>query len=396
MQTKKITIIYMLLFPLYLLSILIPKNKKIFILGSSLGQHFADNPKYIYMYLERTEPSFDYYWITKNKELYEEKKTKNFLYLYSFRGVYYLLRAKYLVISHQVNDLLPPLHGGKVIIQLWHGTPLKKLGYDRDQSLNNKRKNVLKKIYYTFFGYLYYMKADYVVVSAQNQKKVFSSAFGIRQEKVLVLGQPRNDILLNKQLVDHTYTNKINFLLKLSNYDSVVSWLPTHRHGMDRNIINLIDNYGFDGKKINEELVKSNSILIVKPHFLELEVLKDKLKHFSNIYIYTEADPYPLLAFTDILVTDYSSIFFDFSLTNKPIIFAPFDYNEYVNQFKDFYYDYNLLLKGYPQVYDWECLISALKRYKHTKFETNGLENFNDIKGDSCKEVTSFLERISM
>ncbi|WP_225049590.1 CDP-glycerol glycerophosphotransferase family protein [Priestia megaterium] len=395
MQTKNITILYMLLFPLYILSSLIPKNKKLFILGSSLGQHFADNPKYIYMHLEKANPSFEYCWITKNKELYEKKKSKNFLYLYSCKGIYYLLRGKYLVISHQVNDLFPPLHGRKTIIQLWHGTPLKRLGYDRDQSLNKRSKNTLKKFYYAFFGYLYYMKADYVIVSAQNQKQIFSSAFGIPQENVLVLGQPRNDILLNKQLVDNNYTDKLEFLLELSSYESIISWLPTHRHGMEKGIINLMDDYGFKGEEINERLIHSNSLLVIKPHFLELEVLKNRLQKFSNIYVYTEADPYPLLAYTDILVTDYSSIFFDFSLTNKPIVFAPFDYKEYVNQFKDFYYDYDALLKDYPQVFDWETLIKGLEKYKHIKSETNSLRHFNDIRDNSCKEVTSFLEYLS-
>ncbi|MBA2871224.1 CDP-glycerol glycerophosphotransferase (TagB/SpsB family) [Anoxybacillus calidus] len=364
------------------------------VLGSSLGQHFADNPKYLFLYLEEHNPNFEYYWITKNKSLYLKINSDRFLYLYSFKGLWILLRAKYLVLSHQINDVFPPLHGGKKIIQLWHGTPLKRLGHDRDALLNSRTKNLLKKVFYTFFPHLYYMKADYIIVAADNQKKIFSSAFRRPENKIFVLGQPRNDILFKKEKISAVYTDKMDFLHNLSSYDKVISWLPTHRHGSSKNIINLLFGYSFNPEEVNRQLKANNSILIIKPHFIEMNVLKDRLKSFSHIHIYDEADPYPLLAFTDILVTDYSSIFFDFSMTKKPIILAPFDYDEYLNNFKDFYYDYNSLLKDYPKVYNWKELMNAIFDEKRMIETQNFLAEFNKFEEGSCKRVKEFLENL--
>ncbi|WP_148206541.1 CDP-glycerol glycerophosphotransferase family protein [Geobacillus thermodenitrificans] len=394
MQTKIVTLIYVLLTPFYLLSLIIPKNKKLIVLGSSLGQHFADNPKYLFLYLEKHSPAFEYYWITKNKNLYLKMKSERFLYLYSWKGLWILLRAKYLVLSHQVNDIFPPLHGGKKIIQLWHGTPLKRLGHDRDALLNSKTKNFLKKIFYAVFPHLYYMRADYIIVAADNQKKIFSSAFKLPEKKIFVLGQPRNDILFQKEKISSVYTDKTDFLHTLSSYNKVISWLPTHRHGSNKNIMNLLFDYSFNPKEINRQLKENNSILIIKPHFIELNVLKDKLENFSHIYIYDEADPYPLLSFTDILVTDYSSIVFDFSMTKKPIILAPFDYDEYLNNFKDFYYNYDILLKDYPKVYDWKELMNLIFCEKKIIEGRNFLAEFNQFEGNSCERVVKFLENL--
>lgn len=394
MQTKIVTLIYVLLTPFYLLSLIIPKNKKLIVLGSSLGQHFADNPKYLFLYLEKHSPAFEYYWITKNKNLYLKMKSERFLYLYSWKGLWILLRAKYLVLSHQVNDIFPPLHGGKKIIQLWHGTPLKKIGYDSDDTFNSKTKVILKRVFYTIFPHLYYMKADYVIVAADNQKRIFKSAFRIPEERIVVLGQPRNDILFQKDEISSAHTDKMDFLQTLSSYDKVISWLPTHRHGSNKNILNLLFDYDFNSEKVNQLLKENNSILIIKPHFIEMNLLKNVMGGFSNIYIYDEADPYPLLSFTDVLVTDYSSIFFDFSMTKKPIVFAPFDYQEYLNNFAGFYYNYDELLKDYPKAHNWEELMNVIFYEKKLTTGQNFLKEFNSFEGDSCKRVVEFLENL--
>lgn len=396
MQTKLLTLIYILLFPIYLLSILFPKKKNLVVIGGSLGKHFADNPKYLFLYLNQNKPNFQYYWITKNKELYREMGANNFLYLYTFKGIYILLRSKYLVLSHQINDMFPPLHGGKEIIQLWHGTPLKKLGFDRDAELNSPLKNRLKSIFYFIFPYLFYMRTDYIVVSAECLINNFSTAFKLEKSKVIPLGQPRNDILLQPGLLNEKYTNNKKFLHELSNYEKVISWLPTHRHGTNKNIVNLLDDYEFDAIKVNQRLKQENSILIIKPHFIELGIIKDKLKGHSNIVVYEEADPYPLLTFTDVLITDYSSVFFDFYLTKRDIIFAPFDYHEYKKNFKDFYYDYDDLLSEYLKANNWNELLNLVwsQEYFNKSKEYKKLQDFNKYTDENCKRVTEFIETL--
>lgn len=396
MQTKLLTLVYILLSPIYLLSILFPKKKDLVVIGGSLGKHFADNPKYLFLYLDQNKPKFQYYWLTKNKELCKEMNANNFLYLYTFKGMYILLRAKYLILSHQINDMFPPLHGGKEIIQLWHGTPLKKLGYDRDAELNSSLKNRMKSIFYFIFPYLFYMRANYIIVSAESLIDNFSTAFRLEKSKIIPLGQPRNDILLQPELLNEKYTNNKKFLEELSDYEKVISWLPTHRHGTNKNIVSLLDDYKFDACKFNQQLKCENSMLIIKPHFIELGIIKDKLKGYSNIVVYEEADPYPLLTFTDVLVTDYSSVFFDFYLTERDIIFAPFDYSEYKQNFKDFYYDYDQLLSEYPKVGNWNDLFELVFSKKHLNRgkEQDKLKDFNKYEDGSCQRVVQFIEAL--
>src|SRR5690606_3485094 len=91
-------------------------------------------------------------------------------------------------------------------------------------------------------------------------------------------------------------------------------------------------------RKFNEYLHKNNILLVIKRHPFD----KTHFQSLSNIKDYSDniVDVQELLVCTDILITDYSSVFFDFSLTNRPIIFYAYDYNEYLENCRGMYFDY--------------------------------------------------------
>jgi len=91
--------------------------------------------------------------------------------------------------------------------------------------------------------------------------------------------------------------------------------------------------------------------------------LLDKFKNFKYINFLDEIDVAEVLANTDILITDYSSVFFDYLLTDNPIIFAPFDYEKYLTKDRELYYDYDEVTPG-PKCKNWAEVLEWVFKFK--------------------------------
>ncbi len=392
-----------ILSPVYLLVKLIPKDKKLYLIGSSLGLHFADNGKYLFLYASQNVGDIKTVFISKDKSVVDFLKSNGYRaeYLYSRRGFKTVVRAKKAFLNHSVRDISPLLLGGAEIIQLWHGTPLKKIGYNADWTADSAKahiKNGLRRIIYTIFPYMYGSRwFDKIVVSSETISGTFQTAFGIDKTKIEIVGQPRNDCLHRDFRLDKKIFTELDYLNSLKvKYDIIISWLPTHRGKSGKTLINLIDQYGFDEAEFTDFLKSHNIGFIAKPHFLEREALAGRSDLGENFIIYDYVDPYPLLRYTDILMTDYSSVFFDFLLTDRPMIFSPFDFDDYIKTEADFQYDYNEVTPG-PKCRDWNetktAIADAIKTIKSgnpDSFAEKRVEirdRFNRYKTDFCKKT---------
>ncbi len=347
------------LFPIYLLSKLIPKDRKLYIFGSSLGFHFADNSKYLFLFSSEHAKDIRSVYISKNQEIVHFIKNKNMQaeYLYSFEGFKTVLRAKKAFISHSIEDIHPILIGGAEIIQLWHGTPLKRIGYDADwihHNFQDRIKNAIRTILYSIFPYLYSSRLfDDIIASSDYICPSFMSAFDIPRSKISVAGQPRNDALSSNYQFNSDLFPEVSLLDNLAKkYSHIISWLPTHRKPAPISILDLMNDYNFDIAEFNRTLSRFNAVLLIKPHYLELGITEEFIKEETNILVYRHVDPYPLLDYTDVLITDYSSIFFDYLLLNRPIIFTPFDMDDYMQNNVGLYYDYAEVTPG-PKCRNW-------------------------------------------
>ena len=117
---------------LIILSYIVPKNKKLFLIGSDNSNGFVGNTKYFYIYLINIKKSkIEYYWITQNKKLINEldKKKWPVVYKYSIKGIWYILRSNFLFINYSTKAISfsGTLIGRFNIVQFYHGTPLKKI-----------------------------------------------------------------------------------------------------------------------------------------------------------------------------------------------------------------------------------------------------------------------------
>ena len=350
MNKKKIIryLICIINLPLYYISYLFPKNKSIWIFGAWFGEKYADNSKILFEYVNKIDNSIMPIWLTKNRKVYKELKANGFkvYYSYSIYGYYYTAKSGYIFVSTGMADVNRFVATTRNKIQLWHGTPLKKILKDAHSQDESSSLAFIKFLFVPFN----IPKYKLLLSSSENINENLSNAFGSMVKKICVLGYPRNDNLFNNEVT------------------KTIIFLPTHRQEGNSNIKHIFDS--FDSIKINQFLMKYNYTLFVKLHFYDLENIS--IRDSSNIkFISEDIDLYKFLSKTHILITDYSSVYFDFLLLNRPIIFTPFDIDEYMDRDRELYYDYDQVTPG-PRCMNWDEVINEIEMI------IKGEDNYDD------------------
>jgi len=359
--------------PIYLISKIFPKNRNLCIIGSNLGKHFADNPKYYYIQHYRSLKAREerkLVWISKNKKVTKQLKSLDLPaeYLYTWKGVYTTLRANRAFISHQLKDINGPLMGGAKIVQLWHAMALRKVGYGGDWYDDNFRGKIRSHIS-KWLPYAYYMKCDVLLAPCQEAKdnsiEPFSKSFrnGKISENIFLARQPRTFCFENEFVLSKEFFPERELLLSFTNkYDKIIAWLPTQRRQFGKTIVDVISDSKLDFDQLNGFCRTNNYLFVIKAHFLDFEETSKIVRDLDFIFVYPYTDPYPLLKYSDILITDYSSVFFDFLLLNRPILFMCYDLEIYKSKAK-FYYDYENLEIG-PICKSWDKIFEAIINIK--------------------------------
>lgn len=332
--------------PLILLEICIPKKDTIWIFGSWNGKTYSDNSKYLYEFAQNHKDThIRPIWLTKKKSIVDELRMggKECYLFYSLKGIYYSIIARVVVVSRTWNDL--PLTAfltphKTFYVQLWHGTPLKKLNKVLRGSFIAE---ILKKVFRAYIGRDY----DLVISATEKTIPIYKKVFSVTSEQIHITGQPRNDVFQSDHYKSFVGDSK-----------RIILYMPTWR----KQPFNYFDKkFRFDLQKIDAQLEKENAVLIVKLHFHMIETFKEIFNTKNIIFLDDISDIYPYLPSVDILLTDYSSIFFDFLLLDKPIIFMPFDKDKYVNEVGGFYFDYADVTPGY-KAQDWSDVFKEVQK----------------------------------
>lgn len=344
------------LMPVYWLSFLFPRDKSIWLFGSTFGRRFADNPRYFYLYLSQLNKEAERnnhidgkqirpIWISQNQELASYLKENGYeaYYYYSFKGFWYCLRGKVYFFDNYAKDISFWLSGGAKKINMWHGIPLKKIQHDNTFDRFRHPKNLRERIY-NFPRNISDEKPHHFVLTTSNfLKPVFSSAF--QTEQVLVCGYPRSDRLVGAG-PDNLYTmleqqtvERMN--LRQQENQKMVYYMPTFRDSEEQ-FFEIMDLQKFQKFLKNEGI-----IFCVKLHpKSKLRKEFQKIEGANILIIDADADPYVFLERADILVTDYSSIYFDFLLLDRPIIFFNYDLETYLENARELYFDYEEYTPG--------------------------------------------------
>lgn len=357
---------------------IIPKNPKNIVFYSNMG--FRDNVKAVYDYLISKDCS-DYNIICAVNDCEHFSKLPhpdNVKFVSTLAGVRYFFTSKYFFYSFGKYPVKPSKK--QVAVNVWHGSPLKKIG------------NYLDDKDYNFF--------TYVLAASDFFAPIMQKSFNCETSQVKVCGHPRNDALF----VKNEALKQLGFN---DEYKKVILWLPTFRQSDFLGADDIKSSQGTglpilsnkeDIKKVNDILKKENCLMIAKIHPAQDLSLIDT-ESFSNIKIVTNDEMqksncnlYELLSKAHALVTDYSSVYFDYLLLNRPIGFTVDDIEEYMEN-RGFVVDdpYELM----PGMFINEpCefikfvtdLLEEKDDYKEKRERVNNLVNkYHD--GKDCKRV---------
>ena len=306
------------------------------IFESYMGRKFACSPKALYLEMLNNPKyeSYHFIWAFKEPENFLQLKSERTeLVKYgskAYKRAYH--RAKYFITNSRLPEWIVKKEK-QVYIQTWHGTPLKKLGYDitvSGSNAMNSKQEICDKYKHDAKRY------NYMVSPSKFCTEKFHSAFQLSSKvKVIEKGYPRNDQLFKnpeKQALE------IKKKLKLPKNKKIILYAPTWRDNEHQSGVGYVQTLHIDFDILQKELGKDCIILFRSHYFIANEF--DFSKYHGFLYDVSKYDEVnDLYIVSDILITDYSSVFFDFANLKRPMIFYMYDYESYKNNLRDFYID---------------------------------------------------------
>lgn len=331
------------------------------------GQSMTDSPYYIFKYLLARNEYKDYVhiWVVDSEnrkqeysKIYSNHSNIKFVIKESKDYLYYLTKCKYIL-----NNATFPAYFTKkpsqIYINTWHGTPLKYMGLDIPNNLVGTQ-NTIKN----------FLNSDYIISPNAHTTKIFKSAYkldNLNDEAILEVGYPRIDATIN--FSNNRLLEKLKSQYSGIDQKPILLYSPTWR---GENVNNPEDNI----QEIIETIDKLNKStkynILLKVHPFVFNHAKNH-KELNQFLVDDNIDTNELLSIIDILVTDYSSIFFDFLVTKKPILFYVPDIKTY-DLNRGLYLDSNSL-PG-PSLGNLDQLVEAINNIDDTHKEFK--EKYND------------------
>ncbi len=343
------------------LSLFVAKDESIWVFGAWFGHRYSDNSRYFYEWININKPEITSIWITKTKKLiYDVPSDMKVYYYLSLLGIYYILKARVTVYVINDSDILRGSVTSKSLrVNLWHGIPLKKIHADAIASMSSVSHRFMKSIHHKF------IRNDIIISSSSFVQNLFASAFRKNHEDIIITGFPRTDILFKNTRKGKSCESK-NIL-----------YTPTYRQGKKESF----DLHGLNFElleNINNVLCLNNAFLTIRPHYFHRNEFKQILCQYSNIGLDVSDSIEHAYEAADFLITDYSSCMFDYLCLDRPIIFFPYDLEEYQEKERNFYFDYNEIVVG-DIFYTWQELIDSFFSVIN-KYEDNHSEIRNKLK----------------
>ena len=343
-------------------------RKDFILLESFLGRSYGDSPRYIYEYMLKlrsegrlgTETSIPdnarFVWMIDNKAAKIPGKHKE-IKLNSLRYFYYAARCSVWITNMRQPSWYVKREGMK-LLECWHGTPLKRLVFDMEDVHSVSPK-------YKMTVYNQSRMWDYLISDNRFSTECFMSCFLFPEERILELGYPRNDLLYGDDREERARAIKEKLGIPLDK--KVVLYAPTWRDD---------DYYGpaqykFD-LPLDLEMMKSlrdEYYFVLRTHYFiadHLNIPKEDADFVSDQSRYNDIGELYLIS--DILITDYSSVFFDFANLRRPILFFVYDFEKYAGVLRGFYFDMTTGCPG-PLLKTNEEILNALKNIDKVEAE---------------------------
>jgi len=362
------------------LRLFVRRQEQMILFVSFGGKKYDDSPRAIYEYMLRDKrfENFRFVWAFETPERYELPDAV-VIPIDTLMYYRYALRAAYWITNSGIERGLSFKRKSTFLLNTWHGTPIKRIGKD---ALNARDS----------YGILSSYKEDVMLAQGDYEADIFSHAFGIDRDKYAVIGLPRNDELVNR-------TRELQLakreLLGIPEGKTVILYAPTFREYErdSRHRITLAPPIHF---KKWQEVLGDNYLILFRAHYEVAKVLNILV---DDPFVRDVSD-YPklndLIIASDMLVSDYSSIFFDYSIQEKPMFCFAYDYEKYKDT-RGLYFDLakeipggiieteNQLLQAFEKA-DKEDNIRATIAFR---------EKFIDKYGTASKQAAEIILRNS-
>ncbi len=332
----KKTIGYYLFALIYQICRLVPiKEKRVFCIMTH-DEGVGSNVSIVFRAMQKADLNYSFSFLTQSDiRAVESFSNLKCLLNFFFRKAYELAKAEIILMD---NVFLPYayLHKrrGTKVVQLWHGTgTIKKFGQDTN---TGKLKNLEKRAN---------SNITHLIVNSPDMKSLYSGAFGVKEENVYAIGLPKSDEFFRrlseiKICKKNPYKKYIYQKYGIPEDKKLILYAPTFRDNKEQNprLIELLE-------EMNQNLPEEYCLgLRLHPHVAHSFEKRQLGKNICQLSF--EQDVNTVLMAADILITDYSSIIFEYCLMKRPMIFYAYDYEEFSDQGRGFYYDYETFVPG--------------------------------------------------
>ncbi len=360
-------------------------DSHIWLFSSTDNSHYNYNSRYLFEYVKENLPEITPLFVINDPELRSSLSSKYgkqyFIETESIQGIRQALSAGVWFTSAGLPAYGTGLHKKRLIINLWHGVPLKKIAL-LDPNLKKAARIYFKKIF----------SENYTCILTTSHELIplMARSFAVSEDKIKVWGQPRNDGLFQKndcrEILGQLFPD-------LPEYTKTVLYAPTFR---DYGQVQLFPFKDFDQKQLEAFLEEKNMLLFIRTHVAEqgsaAPYLGKRIRFLGNEQA---EDVTGILNIFDCLITDYSSIYIDYLLTDKPMIFLPYDRQQYLDG-RGMNFDYDDVTPG-PKPETFNDFLDALSPkedfWKSERTRVNRL--FNEIQhpcaADICNKVLKMI-----
>lgn len=360
-------------------------DSHIWLFSSTDNSHYNYNSRYLFEYVKENLPEITPLFVINDSELRNSLSSKYgkqyFIETESIQGIRQALSAGVWFTSAGLPAYGIGLHKKRLIINLWHGVPLKKIAL-LDPNLKKAARIYFKKIF----------SENYTCILTTSHELIplMARSFAVSEDKIKVWGQPRNDGLFQKndcrEILGQLFPD-------LPEYTKTVLYAPTFR---DYGQVQLFPFKDFDQKQLEAFLEEKNMLLFIRTHVAEqgsaAPYLGKRIRFLGNEQA---EDVTGILNIFDCLITDYSSIYIDYLLTDKPMIFLPYDRQQYLDG-RGMNFDYDDVTPG-PKPETFNDFLDALSPkedfWKSERTRVNRL--FNEIQhpcaADICNKVLKMI-----
>ena len=316
-----------------LVSPLYKREQDLWVFGEWMGNRCCDNSLYFANYLAKNHPELRLVWIAKETaDTSALDRAVRRVTMDTQEATEVLKRAAVAVMNQSRMDFSSDgdmLYDGALTVQLWHGVPWKKIGLDMQTAGGG-----LHRLYSRYLSWL--QRADLHMALSDGFSTILQQSFLAKKEDIILAGYPRNMIFYDPQAVFKARALVEEQLGVSGKGTKIITYMPTFRD-------NTQEVFSFEqlasDPRLAEILEQNNAVIVQKAHFISYERDNSANSTTGNRLVTMNDIPASqLLAASDVLITDYSSCFFDYLLLDRPIIHYIYDYAYYANTDRGVYY----------------------------------------------------------